>query len=205
MGLEHSVALYFAIGILLYAIGSLSPDAHQMFEKARKRGGPAMLCISIGMVIGVVFWPVALAIYGMRTAAKARTRCVVCGIKGRGRQCRECKDAVAREVKRDLARIAEYPPCKPFYGRSEGVPALPDDPPGVGYAVGLGVPHVCPQQRKFVCEMKCPVCGGRSILYSGDDRVSMPDALRHECDAGHWGDLDLRSSYIPEPFRKKDA
>lgn len=204
MGLEHSVALYFAIGILLYAIGSLSPDAQEMFEKARKRGGSVMLSVSVGMLVGVVFWPLALAIYGWGHAVKARTRCVVCGVKGNGSQCRDCKDAVAREVKRDLARIAEYPPCKPFYRPDEGLPATPDDPPGIGYATAVAVQHVCPQQRKFVCEMKCPVCGGRSVLYSGDDRVGFVDGLRHECDAGHWGDLDPRSSYIPEPFRAKE-
>ncbi len=190
MGLEQHIGLYIAIGIVLYAISFLNPSAQEDFERAKRAGTRAMLGFAFGMVIGVVFWPGVLVWLGLLAAKKMRSVCEMCGRRGNGKQCEDCKAAVAREVRRDLVKMQH----ETQFSDDDGRPVA-----GVAYTVPY-VP-VEPPPRYFVCEMPCPRCSGHAVLYAKDYRC--PGLLRVECDAGHFGDLGTESVLIPETHRRK--
>lgn len=68
--LAQSVALYFIVGILLYAIGSLSPKAREGFREVR--GAKSLFFVSLGMAVGVFLWPLVLVYFGVRISALKR-------------------------------------------------------------------------------------------------------------------------------------
>lgn len=185
MGIEHHIGLYVAIGVVLLALGFLHPSHQESLDKARRVGPRAMAPFAFGMVLGIIFWPVVLVWLGLLTAKKARSVCGMCGRRGGGKQCEDCKSLVVREAKRDLARLQHEMQSLEDDGRTAyAVPYVPVEPP----------------PRYFVCEMLCPTCGGHAVLYDGDYRC--PGLLRIECDAGHFGDLGPESTLIPEKHRR---
>jgi hypothetical protein len=185
MGPEHHVAIYLAVGLVLFAVGALSEEGQERLARVSNLGGwRGGLALLFGILVGIAFWPLVLAGIGIAASMRARTKCGGCGAGGRGRTCPECKEKIVEGVRADMAafRTARW------------------DPGAGPFAHGVAAPMEPPEPRKFVCEMPCPVCRGRSVLYSGDHRTGY-GLLRHECDAGHWGDLDPRSVLIPERFR----
>lgn len=190
MAIEHHVAFYIVIGILIYLIGSFSPDAQKTFDDAVRRGPGSIALVSLGMVVGVILWPIVLMSVGIKAAIKARTKCEMCGRRGVGRNCPRCRELVGQEARKELAQLREkldHLEQKAVAGEvAYAVPYIPIEPP----------------PRRFVCEMPCPTCNGHAVLYEGDYRC--PGLLRVECDAGHWGDLGPESILIPEPHRRSD-